>query len=700
AQAARLEIIFTDFQCSSNNLQHHTAEISTKQLVVRRGQPFTVTLHFRARGYQPGTDTILLITETGPLPDQSSGTRAVFPLAQSDPRRSWRAVCVSNSPSSMQISLLAPASAAIGKYQLKVHIDSCTGQATSYQLGEFMLLFNAWCPEDEVYLESEPRRQEYIMKDYGFVYQGNKNWIHPCPWNYGQFEEDIVEICLKLLDRSLYFQHDPLRDYSLRKNPVYISRVVSAMINSNDDSGVLQGNWSEDYSNGTSPSEWSGSVAILRQWHATGGQPVRYGQCWVFAAVMCTVMRCLGVPTRVVTNFDSDHEKDGNLIIEEFYDSTGRLLANESKDSIWNFHVWNECWMARQDLPPGYGGWQVLDATPQETSNGLFCCGPAPVRAIKEGDVQLSYDAPFVFSMVNADRVAWLIRGTRREKLQWDTRAVGNNISTKCLGSDEREDITDSYKHQEGSVEERQVFLKALTQRHPKRMRSPSPATGPRASGILPAVSEASTPLSAPAEGDSPLHAAQTYLKFKLDESPEIGRDIGLTLLAHNLGFEYKDLKLNVSAQSVLHDGTPLPPFWQDTLYVSFRPKEEKTIPWSISYTQYGKHVSQDKLIRVVAIGEENTTWEKLLVEKIITLASPAVTINVREGAPGPLNLGEQYGLTKLVGPLRAQERASVTFPVTPMKSGQRQLQINIQSSRFQAIKGHKTVMVAPTSGW
>lgn len=26
--------------------------------------------------------------------------------------------------------------------------------------------------------------------------------------------------------------------------------------------------------------------------------------------------------------------------------------------------------MARKDLPPGYGGWQVLDATPQETSNG------------------------------------------------------------------------------------------------------------------------------------------------------------------------------------------------------------------------------------------------------------------------------------------------------------------------------------------
>lgn len=35
-----------------------------------------------------------------------------------------------------------------------------------------------------------------------------------------------------------------------------------------------------------------------------------------------------------------------------------------------NFHVWNDCWMKRPDLPDGYDGWQVVDATPQETSSG------------------------------------------------------------------------------------------------------------------------------------------------------------------------------------------------------------------------------------------------------------------------------------------------------------------------------------------
>lgn len=70
--------------------------------------------------------------------------------------------------------------------------------------------------------------------------------------------------------------------------------VASLQINSNDDNGVLNGNWSENYFDGINPAEWTGSVAILKQWHATGCQPVRYGQCWVFAAVMCTGKECKG----------------------------------------------------------------------------------------------------------------------------------------------------------------------------------------------------------------------------------------------------------------------------------------------------------------------------------------------------------------------------------------------------------------------
>uniref|UniRef100_A0A4W2C8L7 protein-glutamine gamma-glutamyltransferase n=1 Tax=Bos indicus x Bos taurus TaxID=30522 RepID=A0A4W2C8L7_BOBOX len=447
-----LEVALTDLQSSWNNVQHHTDEISSSRLLVRRGQAFNITLYFRNRAFQPGLDNIIFVTETGPLPDLSKGTRAVFSLEGHPGSSPWIASLQTIGANSLEVSLCAPPMAAVGRYLLKVHIKSLQGPVTAYKLGEFILLFNPWCPEDAVYLESEPQRQEYVMNDYGFIYQGNKNWIRPCPWNYGQFEENIIDICLELLDKSLNFQIDPATDCALRGSPVYISRVVSAMINSNDDNGVLNGNWGENYSDGTNPTEWMGSVAILKQWHATGCQPVRYGQCWVFAAVTCTVMRCLGIPTRVITNFNSGHDTDGNLIIDEYYDNTGRILENKKKDSVWNFHVWNECWMARNDLPPGFGGWQVLDATPQETSNGLYCCGPASVRAIKEGEVDLNYDTAFAFSMVNADCMAWLVFGGKEQKLHQDTSTVGNFISTKSIQSDERDDITENYKYREAKT--------------------------------------------------------------------------------------------------------------------------------------------------------------------------------------------------------------------------------------------------------
>lgn len=33
--------------------------------------------------------------------------------------------------------------------------------------------------------------------------------------------------------------------------------------------------------------------------------------------------------------------------------------------------------------------------------SGVFCCGPAPVRAIREGELTKKYDAPFIFAEVS-----------------------------------------------------------------------------------------------------------------------------------------------------------------------------------------------------------------------------------------------------------------------------------------------------------
>ncbi|CAK6432317.1 unnamed protein product [Pipistrellus nathusii] len=706
--AQGLELSVTDFQSSQNNMWHHTEEISFDHLIVRRGQAFNITLYFRNRDFEPDLDKIIFVAETGPMPDQAKGTRAVFSLAGRHGPSPWTASLETSRDNRLEVSLYAPPTAPVGRYLLKVHIDSFRGSVTAYQLGEFILLFNPWCSGDTVFLDSEPQRQEYVMNDYGFIYQGNKNWIRPCPWNYGQFEDNIINICLELLDKSLNFQMDPATDCALRGSPVYISRVVCAMINSNDDKGVLNGKWSENFSDGTNPAEWTGSVAILKQWHSTG-QPVRYGQCWVFAAIMCTVMRCLGIPTRVITNFDSGHDTDGNLIIDEYYDHTGRILENK-KDTVWNFHVWNECWMARLDLPPGYGGWQVLDSTPQERSNGMFCCGPASVRAIKQGEVDLNYDTAFVFSMVNADCVSWLILGGKEQRLHRDTNSVGNFISTKSIRSDERDDITESYKYEEGSPQERQVFQKALQKLKMGKSQGHYQADS-KPSSLMPRRLN-SPPLR-------PCDIIQVSLELQLLDLPNMGQDIKFVLLAINMSRQLKELKVNLSAQSLLHNGSPLPPFWQDTAFISLVPKEAKTHRCQISYSQYSQHLSTDKLIRVSALVEEKSCPEKILVNKIITLVYPAIIINVLGAAivNQPLSiqvifsnpLSEQVadcvltvegsGLFKkqqrvFIGVLKPQHRASITLKTVPFKSGQRQIQANLRSNKFKDIKGYKDINV------
>lgn len=65
--------------------------------------------------------------------------------------------------------------------------------------------------------------------------------------------------------------------------------------------------------------------------------------------------------------------------------------------------------MERPDLGPEYSGWQAIDSTPQETSDDMYRCGPASLRAVREGDLLRPYDVSYVFAQVNADKVRRLV---------------------------------------------------------------------------------------------------------------------------------------------------------------------------------------------------------------------------------------------------------------------------------------------------
>lgn len=71
------------------------------------------------------------------------------------------------------------------------------------------------------------------------------------------------------------------------------------------------------------------------------------------------VCRALGLPARPVSNLVSAHDTNGTFTIDRFFDEKGNAMDIDpfnpggETDSIWNFHVWVEAWMARPDLPKG-----------------------------------------------------------------------------------------------------------------------------------------------------------------------------------------------------------------------------------------------------------------------------------------------------------------------------------------------------------
>ncbi|CAB4006660.1 -glutamine gamma-glutamyltransferase 4 [Paramuricea clavata] len=363
-----------------------------------------------------------------------------------------------------------PVVAAVGRYTIKVVLPKNSTHPLK-QSGQIIVLFNAWNKDDEVYLAEENMRNEYVLNDDGVIYAGwsRRRGPNPARWNFGQFESYILDCVLYLLENDRRIKKKPLKSLYMRSSAVWVSRILSAMINSQDDDGVLMGNWSGNYEGGNSPTFWNGSVKILQEYYKTK-KPVRYGQCWVFSGVLTTALRAIGIPARSVTNYDSAHDTDNTMTIDKFIDEEGESVEGLNGDSIWNFHVWNDIWTKRDDLPGNkYDGWQAVDATPQEESSQRYQMGPAPLTAVKDGEVYAGFDAGFVFSEVNADIVTWVVKKYRYNEYTIQKTAkqlknrVGNYLSTKMVGGWQREDVTHLYKYGEGTREERKAFETAFS---------------------------------------------------------------------------------------------------------------------------------------------------------------------------------------------------------------------------------------------
>ncbi|XP_038949552.1 protein-glutamine gamma-glutamyltransferase K isoform X2 [Rattus norvegicus] len=640
-----------DLLCSrsdQNRREHHTDEFEYDELILRRGQPFHIIL-FLNREYE-SSDRIALELLIGNNPEVGKGTHVIIPVGKGG-SGGWKAQVTKTNGHNLTLRVHTSPNAIIGKFQFTVRTRSEAGE---FQLpfdprNEIYILFNPWCPEDIVYVDHEDWRQEYVLNESGRIYYGTEAQIGERTWNYGQ-------------------------------------------VNSLDDNGVLIGNWTGDYSRGTNPSAWVGSVEILLSYLRTG-YSVPYGQCWVFAGVTTTVLRCLGLATRTVTNFNSAHDTDTSLTMDIYFDENMKPLEHLNHDSVWNFHVWNDCWMKRPDLPSGFDGWQVVDATPQETSSGIFCCGPCSVESIKNGLVYMKYDTPFIFAEVNSDKVYWQRQDDGSFKIVYvEEKAIGTLIVTKAINSNMREDITHIYKHPEGSEAERKAVEKAA------------------AHGSKPNVY---------ATRDS---AEDVAMQVEAQDAV-MGQDLTVSVVLTNRGSSRRTVKLHLYLCVTYYTGVSGPTFKETKKEVVLAPGASDTVAMPVAYKEYKPHLVDQGAMLLNVSGHVKESGQVLAKQHTFRLRTPDLSLTLLGAAvvgqecevqivfknPLPITLtnvvfrlegsGLQRPKVLNVGDIGGNETVTLRQTFVPVRPGPRQLIASLDSPQLSQVHGVIQVDVAPSSG-
>lgn len=353
-----------------------------------------------------------------------------------------------------------PLNAAIGSYALVIKSnESIVYNSKESANVTVYVIFNPYHKSENVYMNNQAHLAEYLESDVGAVYTGSNYWVNGKQWIFGQYDSVVLVSVMKLIDNHFETYNGNI-NYTVRTDPIEFSRKVAFIVhNFHSSRGLMMGRWHGSYSDGRHPSDWTSSVPIFEEYLQTN-YPVKYSQCWVFAAVAVTVLRTVGVPSRPITTFDAAHNSQDDLVVHRCNSNDAPYFLRKycDGDSIWNFHSWAEAWMTRPDLCeeedacPNYAGWQVVDGTPQEPSihDGKYIVGPSPKAAVLHGHVKAKYDSSFVFAEVAAPVITWnIVNNSLAGVISVSYHGVGTKIVTKKLNDtgSEHEDITDTYKN-------------------------------------------------------------------------------------------------------------------------------------------------------------------------------------------------------------------------------------------------------------
>ncbi|EFX83535.1 hypothetical protein DAPPUDRAFT_301901 [Daphnia pulex] len=441
---------------------------SSSTTVLRRGQPFFMAVRMKDRNFDPRRDILRASFSFGPNPQVTKGTKVVLPFRMNQREfnrapQKWDMRLHQQEGFNITFQVHIPANALVGLWRVTIETTTATPGARVDEFrfkDDIYILFNPFCRDDPVYLDNEELRKEYLMNESGKVYVGTHNRPKGRRWIYGQFSDVALPAAQLLLEQSGL---NPTE----RGNPVQVVRAIASIINATDGFGLLEGKWEGSFEDGVCPWVWTGSSKIFEHYLRNGSKPVKYGQCWVFAAVATSIFRALGIPSRPVTNFVSARDTNHTMSVDKYFDVFGDEMKGgpdgDNQDAMWNFHAWTEVWMSRPDLQTGFNGWQAIDPTPPpqfwQKNGGEFRRGPSSVESVRRGEVGFAYDTPYLFAEVNAEVSHFQEDETSHwgfRKIRVNNYQVGRMILTKRPGADDdvsdadAEDISSLYKNPDG----------------------------------------------------------------------------------------------------------------------------------------------------------------------------------------------------------------------------------------------------------
>ncbi|XP_042232453.1 hemocyte protein-glutamine gamma-glutamyltransferase-like [Homarus americanus] len=627
-----LRVEHVDFRSQENAKDHRTFQYDLVQdhdrptPVYRRGQAFHLSLVTREREFDCTRDHLYLNFYFGPAPSVPKRTRVVLPVTiQKEFTRApqkWDVRIQAQDGNTLTLQVHIPATCSVGVWRCVVETatKNYPKNRTQYRAPEDLyVIFNPFCRDDAVYMENEAQRSEYVMTESGKVYRGGSRFSHGRPWIYGQFDDCVLPTACLLLEMSSL-------THTERGNPVKVTRALCSMIQASrrgrrdredeHGEGVLEPHYEDDFRGGQNPHLWTGSVKILQEYLMRGATAIKYGQCWVMAALMTSVCRALGVPARPTTALTSAHDTQETLTLDRYIDRFGDVIergpGRDQPDSLWAFHTWCDVWMARPDLPSGYSGWQTTDPARAYHSRFSTGCGPSSTEALKKGDVGYSQDTGAFFSALNSfvryyyedDDSEWGYTPYMQNRMP-----VCRSVVTKAVGRHDDdgeadcEDVTKTYRDLERSEPERFTVFNACR--------------GVRKDHVYYDYQD----------------QGRYDVEFELQEPKQVaaGQSVSVTLQVHNNTSETRTVQATISTRSAFYTGVFGTHLKRVTGQFTLSGGQKDTLTLKLDASEYQDHLVDMGFIKITATGHVSENKQSYIDEFDFQFEKPRMSIEVPE---------------------------------------------------------------------